>query len=87
MPKELTPYLGALAAFLASLSYLPQVKKAWPRGSTGDLSLGMLLSLTLGLALWVADGVLQSDWVIVAANTVGATLSGVVLGCKVRDIS
>ena len=87
MPKELTPYLGALAAFLASLSYLPQVKKAWPRGSTGDLSLGMLLSLTLGLALWVAYGVLQSDWVIVAANTVGATLSGVVLGCKVRDIS
>jgi MtN3 and saliva related transmembrane protein len=87
MPKELTPYLGALAAFLASLSYLPQVKKAWPRGSTGDLSLGMLLSLTLGLALWVAYGVLQSDWVIVAANTVGATLSGIVLGCKVRDIS
>lgn len=87
MPKELTPYLGALAAFLASLSYLPQVKKAWPRGSTGDLSLGMLLSLTLGLALWVAYGVLQSDWVIVAANAVGATLSGIVLGCKVRDIS
>ena len=87
MPKELTPYLGALAAFLALLSYLPQVKKAWPRGSTGDLSLGMLLSLTLGLALWVAYGVLQSDWVIVAANTVGATLSGIVLGCKVRDIS
>lgn len=87
MPKELTPYLGALAAFLASLSYLPQVKKAWPRGSTGDLSLGMLLSPTLGLALWVAYGVLQSDWVIVAANTVGATLSGIVLGCKVRDIS
>jgi MtN3 and saliva related transmembrane protein len=56
MPKELTPYLGALAAFLASLSYLPQVKKAWPRGSTGDLSLGMLLSLTLGLALWVSFG-------------------------------
>jgi MtN3 and saliva related transmembrane protein len=50
MPKELTPYLGALAAFLASLSYLPQVKKAWPRGSTGDLSLGMLLSLTMALA-------------------------------------
>jgi MtN3 and saliva related transmembrane protein len=62
MANEVTPYLGALAAFLASLSYLPQVKKAWPRGSTGDLSLGMLLSLTLGLSLWVAYGVLQGDW-------------------------
>jgi MtN3 and saliva related transmembrane protein len=78
--------LGALEHFWPRF-YLPQVKKAWPRGSTGDLSLGMLLSLTLGLALWVAYGVLQSDWVIVAANTVGATLSGIVLGCKVRDIS
>ncbi|WP_167552268.1 SemiSWEET family transporter [Bradyrhizobium sp.] len=86
MPKELTPYLGALAAFLALLSYLPQVKKAWPRGSTGDLLLGMLLSLTMGLGLWVAYGVLQSDWVIVAANAVGATLSGIVLGRNARDI-
>jgi hypothetical protein len=40
-----------------------------------------------GTGFWVAYGVLQGDWVIVAANKVGATLSGIVLGCKVRDIS
>ncbi|WP_440145439.1 PQ-loop domain-containing transporter [Bradyrhizobium canariense] len=27
-----------MAAVLASLSYLPQVRKVWPRGSTDDLS-------------------------------------------------
>jgi hypothetical protein len=41
--------LGALEHFWPRF-YLPQVKKAWPRGSTGDLSLGMLLSLTMALA-------------------------------------
>jgi len=30
-------------------------------------------------------GVIQGDWVIVLTNVVGATLSGIVLGCKVRD--
>nr|WP_245376520.1 hypothetical protein [Bradyrhizobium elkanii] len=27
------------------------MRKAWPRGSTGDLSLGMLAALTLGPTL------------------------------------
>jgi len=80
------PYIGGIAAFLTSLSYLPQLRKAWPRGSTGDLSLKMLIALTLGLALWVAYGAVRGDWVIVSANLVGATLSGIVLGCKIRDL-
>jgi MtN3 and saliva related transmembrane protein len=78
-------YIGGVAAVLASLSYIPQVRKAWPRGSTGDLSLGMLASLTSGLSLWVLYGVLRSDWVIIAANLVGATLAAIVLACKIRD--
>ncbi|WP_404561991.1 SemiSWEET family sugar transporter [Bradyrhizobium diazoefficiens] len=45
---SLSTYLGNIAAFLASLSYIPQVRKAWPRNSTDDLSLGMLTALTLG---------------------------------------
>lgn len=86
MLGKLTPYIGGLAALLASLSYLPQVSKAWPRGSTGDLSLGMLVALTLGLMLWIVYGALQGDWVIVAANIAGGSLAATVLGCKVRDI-
>jgi hypothetical protein len=36
MLDAFTPYVGAAAAFLASLSYVPQVRKAWPRGATSD---------------------------------------------------
>jgi len=85
MIQRLVPFIGILAAALTSLSYLPQVKKAWPRGSTADLSLRMLVALTGGLLLWVVYGFLQSDWVIVIANCVGASLSGCVLACKIRD--
>ncbi len=82
---EIAPYVGGIAAFLASLSYIPQVRKAWPRGSTKDLSMGMLTALTMGLGLWIVYGVLRGDWVIVTANVIGTTLAAVVLGCKVRD--
>jgi MtN3 and saliva related transmembrane protein len=78
-------YVGMCAAFLSSLSYIPQVRKAWPRGSTDDLSLTMLVVLTSGLSLWIAYGVMRGDWVIIAANGVGASLSGLVLAFKVRD--
>ena len=80
-------YVGAAAAFLSSLSYVPQVRKAWPRGSTTDLSLTMLLVLTCGLSLWIVYGVMCGDWVIVAANGVGASLTGLVLTFKIRDLS
>jgi MtN3 and saliva related transmembrane protein len=84
--SEFVTYIGGAAAFLESLSYIPQVRKAWPRGSTKDLSLHMLAALTLGLGLWIVYGVLRGDWVIIAANATGTTLAAIVLGCKIRDL-
>ncbi len=84
--QTIIPWIGGCAAVLTSLSYIPQVQKAWPRGSTSDLSLKMLTALTAGLLLWITYGVLKADWVIVVANGVGASLSATALTCKVRDI-
>ena len=81
-----TSIFGFVAAALTSLSYIPQARKALPRGSTQDLSLKMLLTLLAGLALWIAYGVLVGDLIIVAANAIGAALVGTVLGCKIRDL-
>ena len=86
MSEAIIPWIGACAAVLTSLSYIPQVRKAWPRGLTEDLSLKMLIALTTGLLLWIGYGLLKSDWVIVAANSVGAILSGSVLAFKIRDM-
>ena len=86
MTRSIIPWIGACAALLTSLSYIPQVRKAWPRRSTADLSLKMLMARTAGLLLWIAYGLLKSDWVIVAANSVGAILSASVLAFKIRDM-
>ena len=86
MIDEIVPAIGAVAAVLTSLSYIPQVRKTWRRQSTHDLSLHMLGSLTLGLTFWIIYGYFRGDWVIVIANLVGASLSGSVLAFKIRDI-
>ncbi|WP_312012192.1 SemiSWEET family transporter [Bradyrhizobium sp. AUGA SZCCT0182] len=62
------------------------MRKAWPRGSTDDLPLTMLVVLTSGLVCWIGYGLLKGDWVIVAANSVGAALSASVLAFKFRDL-
>lgn len=80
-------WLGLLAAALTSLSYVPQVLKALPRGSTKDLSYKTLIALTAGLACWVAYGVFKQDVVIIAANAIGATLAAITLACKLRDMA
>jgi MtN3 and saliva related transmembrane protein len=86
MIQNFIPWIGVCAAVLSSLSYIPQVPQGRPRGSTADLSLKMLVVLTAGLTLWIGYGLLKGDWVIIAANSVGAPLSASVLGFKIRDI-
>lgn len=65
---------------------MPQVRKAWPRGSTDDLSLLMLRALTLGLGFWILYGVIRADLMIVGANVIGAAFAATVLCCKLRDL-
>jgi MtN3 and saliva related transmembrane protein len=81
----MTTVVGLLAAVLTSLSYIPQVKKALPAGSTGDLSSKTLAVLATGLALWIGYGVLKSDYVIVIANAVGFALVATLIRFKFRD--
>jgi MtN3 and saliva related transmembrane protein len=82
-----TTGVGLLAAALSSLSYVPQVRKALPRGSTHDLSLTTLCILTTGLLLWCVYGVVRVDYVLVLANVVAAGLTGTVCICKWRDLT
>jgi MtN3 and saliva related transmembrane protein len=73
---DLTTMLGFVAAALTSLSYIPQLRKALPRGATDDLSLKMLVALFAGLSLWCIYGFVKGDIVIIVANFVGVALVG-----------
>ena len=83
--ESFATWIGIAAALLSALSNLPQVRKAWPRNSTHDLSLNTLVALSAGLTLWTIYGLLREDWVVALSNIVGAILTFIVLGCKIRD--
>jgi MtN3 and saliva related transmembrane protein len=86
MPEHVSSAVGLLAAAMTSLSYIPQLRKAWPRGATDDISLNMLIVLCVGLSLWIVYGVIRGDWVVALANAVGVSLVAAVLICKLRDL-
>ena len=80
-----TTILGFIAAFCTTACYVPQVKKAWLSGSTGDLSFKMLSLLSAGVALWLIYGILKGDWVIIAANGATLALVGVLAILKFKE--
>src|SRR3954463_12448976 len=73
---DMVTLVGGVAAFCTTVSYLPQLMKCWDTGHTGDLFLGMFRVLAAGVGLWVFYGVLKSDSVIIAANSVILLLLG-----------
>jgi MtN3 and saliva related transmembrane protein len=77
--------VGGIAAFCTTVSYLPQVKKAWKTRETGDLSLKMLFLLGTGLALWIVYGFIKADWVIIVANGISLALLGNLIWLKMRE--
>jgi len=77
--------IGGVAAICTTVSYFPQLKKCWQTGETGDLSLLMFLTLSLGVALWTVYGALKSDIVIVLANGLSLTLLLEILYFKRRE--
>jgi len=77
--------LGILAALLTTLANVPQVIKCVRTGESADLSLKMLITLALGLSLWLSYGVMRSDIIIAVANGTSLGLVGVLLGFKWRD--
>lgn len=76
--------VGLVAAFCTTVAYLPQAIRTLRTRSTEDLSLGMLLVLVAGTALWLVYGLLLPDLPLVMANGVTFLLTGTILACKLR---
>ena len=81
----LETFIGGFAAFCTTVSYIPQVKKAWATHETGDLSLKMLLILSAGLSLWIVYGFLKGDWVIILANGVSLAMLANLVWFKMHE--
>lgn len=76
--------IGSAAAILTTASFIPQVWKVWHTRHTADISLGMYAMFTLGVALWLAYGILLTSWPIIIANCITLLLAGAVLVMKLK---
>jgi MtN3 and saliva related transmembrane protein len=81
---SLATTVGFAASICTTVSFVPQVLRAWKTRSTGDISLGMFLVFSLGIALWLAYGLMVSDGPLIVANAVTLVLALAILGLKIR---
>ena len=77
--------IGYLAGTLTTVAFVPQVVRTWRTRSTGDLSTGMLLAFSAGVALWFVYGLGLQAWPIVVANGVTLMLALTLLGFKLAN--
>ena len=82
--NDFTNIVGFIAALFTTFAFVPQVIKVWRTRSTADISLGMYSLFTLGVALWLAYGILLDAWPIILANIITLLLAGAVLVMKVK---
>ena len=76
--------IGYMAATLTTLSFVPQALHSFKTKDVSGISLGMYSIFTLGIALWLAYGLLISAWPIVIANVITLALASLILVLKLR---
>jgi MtN3 and saliva related transmembrane protein len=83
MSLDLRDVVGYSAAILTTVAFVPQALKSWQTRDLSGVSLPMYSLFTLGVALWLAYGIILGEWPIIVANTITLALSGAVLALKV----
>jgi MtN3 and saliva related transmembrane protein len=77
-------WFGYAAAFLTSVSFIPQAVMTIRTRNTSGISRGMYLMFTVGVALWLVYGIALESWPMILANALTLALAGTVLALKLR---
>jgi MtN3 and saliva related transmembrane protein len=76
--------VGAVAATLTTLCWLPQAIKVLRERETRAISLPMTALLSLGVLLWLVYGLAIGDGPLIGANAVTLTFVLLIMGMKLR---
>jgi len=71
--------IGVSAAFLTTLSFFPQIVKAYRTKRMKDVSRYLMVLFTTGSILWIICVIMHNDLVIVGANATAAVFNFVLL--------
>ncbi len=77
-------YVGLFGAFLSSITFIPQVVKAWQTKSVADLSLWMLLIVFTSVIVWLVYGFYLNLLPVIIANSIIFVLCVVLLVFKAK---
>jgi len=77
-------FLGLTAGILTTIAFVPQVFKTWKTKSTKDISLGMFISFSIGVFLWLIYGICLKATPIIIANTLVLILSAIMIYLKIK---
>ena len=84
MNAAMTDTIGMVAAVLTTISFVPQVWHSFKTRDVSGISLPMYSIFTLGIALWLAYGILLNAWPLIVANGITLCLAGAILQMKLR---
>ncbi|GBF41868.1 sugar efflux transporter for intercellular exchange [Leptospira ellinghausenii] len=77
--------IGYVAAFLTTVSFLPQVLRVVMTKQTRDISRNMYIMFFFGVVLWFVYGILKSDFPIILANVVTLFFVTIILYYKINE--
>jgi MtN3 and saliva related transmembrane protein len=76
--------IGFAAAFLTTVSFLPQAIKTIRTKDTSGISLFMYSLFALGTVGWLLFGLLTNNMPVVVANAVTMVFAMIILGFKIK---
>ena len=79
--------MGYSGSVLSSITFIPQVIKAWQTKSVGDLSVWMLLLVVTSTMMWLIYGFGIHSGPVITANSIVLILSFVLLYFKIKFLN
>jgi len=77
-------WLGAIAATLTTVAFVPQALKTIRTRDTRGISLGMYVIFTIGIVCWFGYGLLLHSWPMIISNAITFLLAATILALKLR---
>ena len=81
---EHTTIVGFIAGLVTTSATLPQVWKTFRNKSGEGLSFRMLLTLAIGLGLWIVYGIMSKSLPLIVTNTIVLLLILLLIGMKLK---
>lgn len=77
-----TEITGHIASALSSITFMPQVYKAWKTRSVRDLSFAMLFIVFSSTIIWLIYGIGRGLWPVIICNSIICFLSMILIYFK-----